>query len=105
MQSTDPDVRKYDRNDQWVPCPKCDGYLLPLRDYEIKSSSEDHDFNDAGGWLLWGIWSPVANFLDEWITVKARRKRLDKIKAEVLPQFPQSLVCPKCLYVAQRSGH
>ncbi len=46
------------------------------------------------GYLLSAVW----NSIDEW----RRRRKLAKLKAEILPQFPGSQVCPRCLKVEKR---
>lgn len=104
MQSTDPDVRKYDRQDEFVACPACRSWMLPLKDYEIQKSSESptagaewHEF------LLWGWWAFVANYIHDLLTYEGRKKKLAQQKKEILPQFPNSLVCPRCLHVTKRT--
>ncbi len=39
-QSTDPHIRRYDRQDEFVKCPSCQSWMLPLAQYELQKSSE-----------------------------------------------------------------
>ena len=99
-----PDMRGADASDEWKPCPQCPGVLLPLRDYEIQKSSESPGVGaDVGEFLLFGWWAFILNFVDDAWSFGGRKKRLAALKAEVLPQFPRSLVCPRCLHVVKRA--
>jgi hypothetical protein len=102
-QSTDPEVRKYDNQGESVTCTQCYAFMLPLRDYEISKSSESPAI-EAELWefLLWGWWAFVGNYLHSAMTYKSRQSKLAQMKQEVLPRFPRSLVCPRCLHILQR---
>ena len=102
MQSTDPDIRKYDRQDD-VPCPACRSWMLPLSRYEIQKSSESPAVGaEWYEFLLWGWWAFVYNYAYDLLTYAERQKKLAQQKSEVLPQFPNSLICPRCLHVTKR---
>jgi hypothetical protein len=104
MQSSNPNVRRYDRNDEWVHCPQCSGWMLPLRDYEVQKSSEAPVSDDIGSFLLHGLWIYLFNFFDDLFRYESRKRRLVQLKQEILPLYPQSLVCTKCLHVTRRSS-
>ena len=103
MQSSDPHVRRYDRDDEWVKCPQCSGWMLPLSDYEVQKSSESPAGADIGNFLMHGLWIYLANFVDDLFRYEGRKRRLAQLKRDVLPMYPQSLVCVKCLHVTRRS--
>lgn len=77
--------------------------MLPLKDFEIQKSSESPTAG-AEPWefLLWGWAAFVANYLSDLFTFEERKRKLAGLKQEVLPGFPGSLVCPRCLHVARR---
>jgi hypothetical protein len=101
--SSDPDVRKYDREDEWVACPECRSWMLPLSKYEIQKSSASPTVG-AEPWefFLWGWWAFVYNFIYDLATYEGRKRKLAQQKQEILPKFPNSLVCPRCLHVVKR---
>lgn len=88
------------REDIWRTCAQCATPLVPLRDFEIHQSSESPVVG-AEGWqiLLFGWWALVVNYVSDFFTQGQRVSRLAKLKNEVLPQFPDSQVCPRCLKI------
>ncbi|NEL47728.1 hypothetical protein G3V68_23805 [Escherichia coli] len=95
--------------DQWISCEKCRDYMLPLAKFEVESSgfaSPDRDDlldNSLGGWG-WIHFLALAAFglfvtLYEEIALVFRRRKLQRLKADILPKHPKSQVCPKCLQV------
>lgn len=103
MQSTDPHIRRYDRQDD-VKCPSCQSWMLPLGQYELQKSSESPTVGaEWYEFLLWGWWIFVANYISDLFTYEGRKRKLAQQKAEILPQFPNSLVCPRCLHVTKRA--
>jgi hypothetical protein len=103
MQSCDPHVRGYDRDDEWVKCPQCSGWMLSLHDCEVQKSSESPAGEDVISFLTHGLWTFFANFLGDVFRYEGRKRRLAQLKRDVLPMYPQSLVCVKCLHVTKRS--
>ncbi len=88
------------REEIWRTCPKCATPLLPLRDFEIHKSSESPGVGaDLWQFLLFGWWAFVLNFVDDLFTLGARQKKLAALKSEILPQFPNTQVCPRCLEI------
>ncbi len=101
--STDPNVRRYDRQDEWIVCSQCQSWMLPLADFEIQKSSESPGVG-AEPWefLLWGWWAFVINYFTDLFTYQSRIQKLAAYKQQVLPVAPNSLVCPRCLHVTRR---
>lgn len=92
-----------DPQNEWVECPQCHSVMFPLREYELPSSSE-FPAVEAELWefLLWG-WAVYAiNFIVGLLGYGGRKAKLAQQKQEVLPRFPHSLVCPRCLFVVRR---
>ncbi len=77
--------------------------MLPLKEHEIQKCSESPSVG-AEWWefLIWGWAAFVYNFIFDSFTYEGRKQKLAQQKAGVLPQFPRSLVCPKCLHVLKR---
>jgi hypothetical protein len=85
--------------------------MMPLAKYELEEGvwrrHEDSDMGSGshgfgygyGGDLETqvgvGIMDMIWNSIVEW----RRRRKLERLKAEVLPTHPNSQVCPKCLQV------
>ena len=102
-QSTDPDVRRYDRRDEDVACSECHSWMLPLDKYEIQKASESPTVGaELWEFLLWGWPVFVANYISDLFTYEGRKKKLAQQKLEILPAFPNSMVCPRCLHVTKR---
>lgn len=92
-----------DNPHEWVECPDCHSPMTPLRDFEISSSSE-FPAVEAEMWefLLWGWIIFVINFVVGLLGFGGRKRKLSQLKRDVLPRFPHSLVCPRCLSVQRR---
>jgi hypothetical protein len=77
--------------------------MLSLQEYEISKASESPTIG-AEWWelLLWGWWAFVFNYVYDLVTYEGRKKKLAQMKREVLPQFPHSLVCTRCLHLMRR---
>ena len=94
---------QYNQN-EWIECPQCRSVMISLSEYEIQSASEFPSIEgDLLGFILLGWWIFVYNFVIGFIGFGGRKAKLAKQKKEVLTQFPQSLVCPRCLYVLRRA--
>jgi len=89
--------------DEWFTCPSCHGFMMPLGKYEIQKLSEGPTVG-AEPWefYLYGWMAFVYNYIYDAMTFKERKAKLSKLKDEVLPQFPNSQVCPQCLQVIKR---
>lgn len=92
-----------DLQNEWIECPHCRSVMLPLREYEIQRSSE-FPAVEAELWefLLWGWMAFVSNFVCALIGFGGRKATLAKQKQDILPRFPNSLVCPRCFVVIRR---
>jgi hypothetical protein len=101
-QSVDPHVRRYDSPEE-TPCPNCRTWMLPLERYEIQKSSESPSV-EAEWWeiVVFGWSVLVYNYIYDLFTYEGRKRKMAQLKRDVLPQFPGSLVCPRCLHVVKR---
>ena len=101
---TNNNPRAYDAKAEWIECPHCHNVTLPLADYQISNASESPDVSASGlEFLLFGWWAFALNFLADVFSLGGRKTKLAHLKAEILPQFPRSLVCPRCLNVIKRA--
>jgi len=77
--------------------------MLPLKDYNVESS-ERPSLGDVEPWefILWGWMAFVYNYLYDSITYKSRQKKVEALHTDILPNFPNSLICPRCLHVIKR---
>lgn len=92
-----------DDRDEWVECPHCRSVMLPLRDYEITSLSEFPVVEcELWEWFVWGWMALAFHFLLGLATYSGRKTRLAQQKYSLLPRFPRSLICPRCLAVQSR---
>ena len=96
--------RAYDAADEWIECPKCRNVTVALADYEISDAAEGPTASaDLPEFLLFGWWAFVINYLTELFSFGGRKTKLAKLKKDVLPNFPKSLICPTCLHVIERA--
>lgn len=102
-QSTDPHIWKYDNRDELVACPECHTYMVPLKDYDMSSPGESPAVG-AEPWefIIWGWMAFVYNYIYDLFTHKGRLEKLTRHKKEILPEYPNSLVCPGCLSVTKK---
>ncbi len=92
-----------DDPNEWVECPHCRSVMLPLRSYEIPGASEFPAVEcELWEFFIWGWMAFVYHFLSGLATYGGRKARLAQQKRDVLPRFPRSLVCPRCLHVQSR---
>jgi len=90
------------QEDLWLTCPECHSIMVPLRSFEIQSSEEPTIEFDLLQFLLFGWWSILYNFIFGAARMQGRKTQLAKDKAQVLPQFPNSQICPRCLHLMRR---
>ncbi|MEO7718080.1 MAG: hypothetical protein ABIY70_17910 [Capsulimonas sp.] len=93
----------YDAEDEWIACPECRSVMYRLATYELPDSSEfpavEMDFWEL---IVWGWAMMIGKFIAGLITYKGRNAKLAQLKRNVLPRYPHSFVCPRCLTVARR---
>jgi len=96
-------MKSYDRPEEWLNCSQCHTYMLPLKDYEISRASEAPSA-EAEWWefLLFGWWVFAFNYVYGFFTFEGRKRKLAQQQAEILPEFPNSMICPRCLHVVKR---
>ncbi len=91
-------------------CPKCRHWRM----YDLANYHED-DINDSpshDGWgsPSWGYHFASPVYLIGWLvnvfrgtaSVEVKRAKLRKLREEVLPRAPKTIVCPKCFDVIER---
>jgi hypothetical protein len=77
--------------------------MLPLRDYEISKHSESPTVGaELWEFVIWGWWAFVYIYVYDLFTYEGRKRKLAQQKKELLPQFPNTLVCTRCLHVVKR---
>lgn len=103
-QSFDPDARRYDPKDELVSCPHCSAWMLPLEEYEISEQSESPTVGaELWEFVLWGWWAFLYNYIAELVIYRERRAKLAREKQRLLPKYPNSLVCTRCLHITRRA--
>lgn len=77
--------------------------MLPLRDYSIENS-ERPSLGAIEPWefMLWGWMAFVYNYVYDSLTYKGRQQKIANLHAEILPHFPNSLICPHCLHIVRK---
>lgn len=90
-------------------CPECLYPMLKLSEYDGNCSLDAPGFNspDArdspfgiSGWtLVFDILREVGDDVGTAVRNLARRRKVKKLRAETLLQWPQTLVCPHCLFL------
>ena len=95
-------------NDEWVPCPECrGGAMLDLQTYDGGSSLDTVGVgkDPIDYWLFdWlAVLHDIYTGISESIRVAWKRRKVARLQKTILPRFPNSLICPRCLYVLRRS--
>jgi len=94
---------KYDRNDEAVACPECQAWMLPLAEYELSKDNEGAALDTSPvSFYLWGFWSFIINYISDTFMFKSRQDDLAMKKRQILPNYPNSLVCTRCLHIKKR---
>ena len=97
------DPRSYDARDEWLDCPQCRAATVLLANYEISDAGYDPASHSDLPQFLWFGWLTYAlDYVSELFSFGGRESKLARLKRETLPQFPRSLVCPRCLHVIKR---
>jgi hypothetical protein len=77
--------------------------MLPLSEYELCKNSEGAALEtDAVSYYFWGLWSYIINYISDTFMFKSRQEDLARKKREILPHYPNSLVCNRCLHIEKR---
>jgi hypothetical protein len=88
--------------DVWLTCPNCHKYMVPLKTYEIQDSSNPGVSTNPITFLLFGWWGLLYSLVFGQAAFAGEKMRLKKDKEEILPQFPNSQICPHCYTVTKR---
>jgi len=109
MRTTEPDYQTtaIQATDEWRECRPCHYSMLRLSEYEISDASDAPSLDgDLSEYQMWGwmafLWGTVIRFVFGLFGLAYRKWKLARLKASVLPSYPGSLVCPKCLRVERR---
>ena len=81
--------------------------MLELKDFDGTSSRdapgfEQRDPHDYFWFGLWAIAHDIAIDAWRWLGSASRKKRVKRLKEEMLPQFPNTIICPRCLITIER---
>lgn len=82
--------------------------MLALKDFDGISSKDapgfDRDMPSGHADFIWWNWivKPLGEALFSGVRKSQRMSKVRVLKAEVLPLFPKSVICPQCLHVEQR---
>ena len=99
--SVDPDVRRLD-GDDLIPCPRCHGWMLPLDGFDVDDATGSmFDDEESTGWHRQYILDPIFDFFANLLNLQTRRKKVERLQADLLPNFPNILICPRCFTVKQ----
>lgn len=85
-------------------CPQCRYPMLLLRNFEGVSSADAdrHDTNFPTS-VKFGCGGVIIGMLvgEGWKAFKSRgkKKKVAELKAELLQQYPSTLICPQCMHV------
>jgi hypothetical protein len=94
-------------NEEWVECARCHYPMLPLNGFEVQAVSEmpqvefDWIFLLFFGWTLF-VGKIVVNCVSGMLTFEKRKREILAAKSALLPQYPNSLVFPKCQNIVKR---
>lgn len=99
--SYDSDVRKLD-GEPMLTCENCGTFTLPLREYEISRSESPTIGAEWWEFLIYGWAIYLYNFVFDFFTYESRKKKLARLKRDVLTINPKSLICPACLRIKKR---
>ncbi len=93
--------------DHWTHCPECHYPMLELNGFEGVSSNDAAGLSGKGAqdYWLWGLWAIAHDILEQvWNVLRSawRKHKVKKLRAELLPQFPNTLICPQCLYTIKK---
>ena len=98
----DPPQKPYRRK----TCPGCRYPMLGLKGFDGTSSAdamgfESDDFIGSSG--RWGadifILGLLYSFFEKQFKSSNRKKKVEEFKRDILPQYPEAVICPQCLHV------
>ena len=86
-------------------CPECLYPMLKLSDYDGDCSLDAPGFNSSDardfpfGFHELAFIFDILRDVGSGLRNLARRRKVKKLRLEILPQWPQTLVCPHCLHL------
>jgi len=95
------DVTGVTPHEEWIECKACHYPMRRLADFEFDDLSESPAVDARGDdvfWFGWGqsIMMAIARYVKDELVYAGRKLRIERAKTAILPQFPNSLVCPWC---------
>lgn len=86
------------------PCPECRYTTVMLNDFDGTWSGDavEGEARDPLSYFRWGMWLVLWDLLCAGFKMSGRENRktkVERLRKEVLPDFPDSLICPSCLHV------
>ena len=81
--------------------------MLELKDFDGTSSHDAPGFEsrDPHDYFWLGLWAIALDFVADiwrWLGSSWRKKKVRKLQEEMLPQFPNTIICPRCLLTVER---
>ena len=93
-----------------IPCPECQRILVELAKFRRVMHEDGSLGSDAPIFVFSGFrfaLNPVAMY--DWFNgawdalfLHQRNKKVERLAAEILPRYPNTLICPNCLYLWRR---
>lgn len=86
-------------------CLECRYPLLKLADYDGDCSLDAPGFNNADardfpvGMREWAFVYDILQDMSGGVRNLVRKRKVRKLRAEILPEWPLTLVCPHCLHL------
>lgn len=103
-------------DNSWVPCPDCRTALVELDGYDRVVGRDAVAYNDGGddtGPYFLGFGMRMAGFVMSLVgaavaslvggtAISLRERKVKNLCRTLLPQYPNTLICPRCLFVVKR---
>lgn len=95
-------------------CPACRHPMAKLKFFDGTSSADAPNFDrverqdfSGGGWslalALWPFLWEIACDAARGLKSALRKRRARKLRDEIIPQFPNALICPLCHEIVRKS--
>jgi len=88
-------------------CLDCRYPMLELRDFDGVSSRDAPGFEQRDAheyrWLgLWGYAFDALGDIWRWLGKAGRMRKVQRLKEEMLTNFPNTVICPRCFSAIER---
>ncbi len=96
-----------------VLCPDCRRVMTELRRYAPVAGNDSAAMDDilpqptlrdegGGFWMMFAVFGFLASAITNVLTGGLRRRKVQRLCQALLPDYPKTLICPACLFVARR---